>query len=400
MTRKASRLHLDSLVVRDPDKGACPQGDLGPPIHMTSAFRFSNADHGAALFAGQAEGYIYSRIANPTVDLLQDKLAALEGAEAALATASGMAAVAAVAMTLAAQGDNFIACTTLYGGTYALFQKDLSRFGIEVRFFPPTVRAPEKALARLADGRTRMVYLETPANPTLDIIDIARFAAIARSLNVPLVVDNTFATPYLQSPLALGADIVVHSATKYLGGHADVLGGVVAGGASDMARLHQAYCQHFGPALSPFNAWLILRGLKTLALRMQRHCANAGRIAAYLDRHPAVARVHYPGLKTHPGHRIACRQMRGFGGMIAFEVNGGLAAGKTVMDSLTLCTLAVSLGDCQTLIQHPASMTHATYTSAQRAAAGIGDGLIRLSVGIEDPDDIIADLDQALAKLK
>jgi len=400
MTRQAARLHLDSLVVRDSDKGACPQGDLGPPIHMTSAFRFNGTDHGSSLFAGKAEGYIYSRIANPTVDLLQDKVAALEGADAALATASGMAAVAAVAMTLAGQGDNFIACTTLYGGTYALFKDDLERFGIQVRFFPPAVRVPEKVLSRLADGRTRMVYLETPANPTLDIVDIARFAAIARSLDVPLVVDNTFATPYLQSPLALGADIVVHSATKYLGGHADALGGVVAGGASDMARIHKAYCQHFGPALSPFNAWLIVRGIKTLALRMQRHCANAGRIAAYLERHPAVARVYYPGLRTHPGHRIARRQMRGFGGMIAFEVNGGLDAGKTVINSLALCTLAVSLGDCQTLIQHPASMTHSTYTPAQRAVAGISEGLIRLSVGIEDPDDIIADLDRALTKLK
>jgi methionine-gamma-lyase len=397
MTQPPSSLRKDTIMVHGTSEDFCVEGDLGPPVHLTSAYRLKSAEHGAELFAGKAGGYIYTRIANPTVDLFQQKMAAMEKAEAALAAASGLAAIAAVVMTMAGQGDNLLACTTLYGGTYALFSADIQRFGVQTRWFAPRLKSPENTLVKMADSRTRLIYLETPANPTLDILDIGRFAGIAQGLKIPLVVDNTFATPWLQTPLSMGADMVVHSATKYLGGHADILGGVVAGDGALIHRIHKAYMEHFGPALSPFNAWLILRGIKTLGVRMQRHCDSAARIAAWLDRHRQVARVYYPGLKSHPGHRIARRQMSGFGGMIAFEVKGGLLAGKAMMNRMRLCTLAVSLGDCQTLIQHPASMTHATYSPAQRQAAGITEGLIRLSVGIEDVRDIIDDLDQAMA---
>ncbi|MFN2165134.1 MAG: trans-sulfuration enzyme family protein [Anaerolineae bacterium] len=373
-----------------------PTLDLVPPIHMTSTFRFRDVDHGAGLFDGSAEGYIYSRMGNPTVDLLQEKVARLEGAEDAVATASGMAAIAAVVMSLLAPGENLVAAATLYGGSFALFNSRLKRWGVTARFLPAARFEDPAAIAAAIDSQTRLLFIETPANPTLDIVDISLWAGIARRHGIPLIVDNTFASPLLQRPLALGAEAVVHSATKYLGGHGDIIGGVVAGSRTLTARIREDYTHLFGPCLSPFNAWLVLRGIKTLALRMHRHSESALTIARWLAGHPKVARVFYPGLASHPGHTIAKRQMRAFGGMVAFEITGGLAAGKRVMDRLRLCTLAVSLGDCETLIQHPASMTHATYSPAERQAAGISDGLIRLSVGLEAPQDIIADLEQAM----
>lgn len=373
-----------------------PTLDLVPPIHMTSTFRFRDVDHGAGLFDGSAEGYIYSRMGNPTVDLLQEKVARLEGAEDAVATASGMAAIAAVVMSLLAPGENLVAAATLYGGTFALFNSRLKRWGVTARFLPATRFDDPAAIAAAIDSQTRLLFIESPANPTLDIVDISLWAGIARHHGIPLIVDNTFASPLLQRPLALGAEAVVHSATKYLGGHGDIIGGIVAGSRTLTARIREDYTHLFGPCLSPFNAWLVLRGIKTLALRMHRHSESALTIARWLAGHPKVARVFYPGLASHPGHTIAKRQMRAFGGMVAFEITGGLAVGKRVMDRLRLCTLAVSLGDCETLIQHPASMTHATYSPAERQAAGISDGLIRLSVGLEAPQDIIADLDQAM----
>jgi methionine-gamma-lyase len=390
---------LDTLIVHGLPKDLSTAGSLAPPIHMTSAFRFDSTDHGASIFDGSQKGYVYTRISNPTVDLLQEKGATLEGGEAAVATASGMAAVAAVAMSMARPGDNFISCSTVYGGTFAFFDQDLRRFDIEARFIPPTLATKAANITSRIDQRTRFLYVESPANPTLAIVDIALWAKVAHQNGLLLVVDNTFATPYLQKPLELGADLVIHSATKYLGGHADLVGGLIIGDLKSIGKIRDLYLHHFGPILSPFNAWLLLRGIKTLAVRMQRHCANAMQIARYLEAHPKAAQVYYPGLPSHPGHTLARRQMRDFGGMIAFEVAGGLIAGKTVMDQVRLCTLAVSLGDCDSLIQHPASMTHATYSSQQRQAAGISDGLIRLSVGIEDAGDIIADLDQALASI-
>jgi methionine-gamma-lyase len=251
-------------------------------------------------------------------------------------------------------------------------------------------------MAALIDTKTRLLYFETPANPTLDIIDIALWASVAKASGVPLAVDNTFASTYLQKPLALGADIVVHSATKYLGGHGDIIGGVIAASRAITGTIRESYFNHFGPAMSPFNAWLILRGLKTLAVRMERHSSSATTIACWLESHPAVEKVYYPGLPSHHNHKLAAAQMKAFSGIIAFELKKGLEAGKALINSVKLCTLAVSLGDCETLIQHPASMTHSTYSSEELSKAGIADGLVRLSVGLEHPDDIIADLDQAM----
>jgi methionine-gamma-lyase len=387
----------ETEAVHGSDTPPLPTLDLVPPIHMTSTFRFRDVDHGAGLFDGSREGYVYSRMANPTVDLLQEKLARLEGAEDAVATASGMAAIAAVVMSLLAPGENLVAAATLYGGTFALFNSRLKRWGITARFLPVARFEDPAAIAAAIDSQTRLLFIESPANPTLDIVDISLWAGIARRHGIPLIVDNTFASPLLQRPLALGAEAVVHSATKYLGGHGDIIGGIVAGSRTLSARIREDYTHLFGPCLSPFNAWLVLRGIKTLALRMQRHSESALTISRWLASHPKVARIFYPGLASHPGHAIAQRQMRAFGGMVAFEIKGGLDAGKRMMNRLRLCTLAVSLGDCETLIQHPASMTHATYSPSERQAAGISDGLIRLSVGLEAPQDIIADLEQAMS---
>lgn len=373
--------------------------DLVPPIHMTSTFKFKDADHGADLFSGRGTGFIYTRIGNPTLDLLEKKIALLEGGESAVATASGMAAVAGAALALTAPGDNFIACSTLYGGTFALFNNDLARLHIHARFISLRMSGAREEIAGKIDNSTRFLYIETPANPTLDIIDISLWADIARRHGLPLIVDNTFASPYLQRPLAMGADLVVHSATKYLGGHGDLIGGLIIGTSRMIEHIRESHMKHFGPVMSPFNAWLILRGMKTLALRMDRHSDTAFQIAERLSSHPRVSAVFYPGLASHPGHSFARKQMKKFGGMIAFEVHGGVAAGKAVMNGVRLCTLAVSLGDCETLIQHPASMTHAVYSPSERQLAGISDGLIRLSVGLEHVDDIMGDLTQALDRI-
>ena len=388
---------IETLIVH----GFTPKDpiDLSPPIHLSSTFRFQSAQAAAKIFDGSEKGYVYSRIANPTVDLLEEKLALLEDAEAAVAVGSGMAAVSATTLTLAKPGDNFIACTTIYGGTFAFFNDHMPEFGITARFVAPRPDLTASELIDRMDNNTRFLFMETPANPTLSILDIKVWADAAKALGIPLIVDNTFATPYLQRPISHGAHLVIHSATKYLGGHADVIGGAVAGNAALVGRIRTGHVHHFGPVLGPMSAWLILRGMKTLAIRMDRHCQNAQKVARYLSAHPKVTMVHYPGLPDHPGHGVAKRQMSGFGGMISFEVAGGVPSGQCLMNAVKLCTLAVSLGDCDTLIQHPASMTHSTYSPEDRKQAGIPDGLIRLSVGIEHVDDIIADLDQALTKV-
>ena len=374
--------------------------DLVAPIHMTSAFQVKNADHGAGLFAGKDEGYIYTRISNPTLSLLQEKMAVLEGGEDAIATSSGMSAIASAALSLAKPGNNFISCTTIYGGTFALFTQRFKDLKIEARLIPPSSYCTPKEIEKLLDKKTKFLYIETPANPTLDIIDIEMWAGVAQKHNIPLIVDNTFATPYLQNPLYLGADIIVHSASKYISGHADIIGGILVGTKKMMDQIKEKYVHYFGPTMSPFNAWLFLRGIKTLAVRMERHSINALKIAQWLQAHPKVVKVYYPGLATHAGHDIAKKQMQYFGGMIAFEVTGGIKAGRAVMDNVQICTLAVSLGDCDTLIQHPASMTHSTYNKKDRENAGITDGLIRLSVGLESADDIIADLENTFSLIR
>ena len=400
MKKKKRVLSEESQIVHGTTKSFITSGDLVPPIHMTSTFKFKDMAHGAGIFDGSMEGYVYSRIANPGTDLLEEKTALLEGGEAAAAVSSGMSAMAAVCLSLCRPGDNLVACNAIYGGTFALLNTHLRALDMECRFVSPGGALIRETVEKLIDGKTRLLFIETPANPTLDIVDIALWAEIAKKAGIPLVVDNTFATPYLQKPLALGADIVIHSMTKYLNGHGDIIGGIVVGTEAMIHRIREKYIHHFGPAMSPFNAWLIMRGMKTLAIRMDKHCENAMAVATWLAAHPKITFVYYPGLDTHPGHAIAKRQMKKFGGMIAFRVKGGIAAGKRIMNSVELCTLAVSLGDCETLIQHPASMTHSTYTREEREAAGITDGLIRISVGLESKEDIIADLEAALSLVR
>ncbi len=370
-------------------------GALSTPIYQTSAFVFRDADHGAALFSGEEEGFIYTRLGNPTQQVLERKLALLEGGEAALATASGMAATLTTILALTGKGESIVSSDTLYGGTWALFHRILPKMGIEV--IDVDAADPENTRRAVRDS-TRAIFIETPANPTMKVIDIRATAEIAKKAGISLIVDNTFPTPYLQSPLEMGSDIVVHSATKYISGHGDTIGGLIVGSGEFVARARDILVDT-GPCISPFNAWLLIRGLKTLALRMERHSKNATEIAGFLESHPKIARVMYPGLARHPQHEIAEKQMRDFGGMIAFELNGGKEAGKQLMNSVKVCVLTISLGDIATLIEHPASMTHSTYSEDELEKVGITPGLVRVSVGLEDVEDLIRDLDQALAKV-
>lgn len=371
------------------------EGALTPPLHLTSTFAFDSAEAGGEMFAGERPGHIYSRISNPTLDLLERRIAVLEGAEAGLALASGMGAITAALWTLLAPGDEIIVDKTLYGCTFAFMRHGLAKFGITVTHVDLTV--PENLTAAMSN-RTKVVYFETPANPNMRLVDIAEVSKIAHQGGAKVVVDNTYATPYLTRPVELGADIVVHSATKYLGGHGDVVAGLLVGTAEQVSEIRLVGMKDMtGAVMAPFNAMLILRGLKTLALRMDRHCSNARVVAEMLESSQGVSKVHYPGLKSFEQHQLAKRQMPGFGGMIAFELEGGIEAGRQLMNRLKMIGRAVSLGDAESLIQHPASMTHSTYTAEERAEYGISDGLIRLSVGLEDIDDILEDLHKALA---
>lgn len=372
-------------------------GALTPPLHLTSTFAFESAEAGGEMFAGTREGHFYSRISNPTTDLLERRLASLEGAEAAVATASGMGAITATLWSFLRAGDEVITDQTLYGCTFAFLRDGLTRFGVTVKQVDMT--RPEALAAAISD-QTRIVYFETPANPNMRLVDIAAITRIAHGAGAKVVVDNTYATPCLTRPLALGADIVVHSATKYLGGHGDLVGGIAAGGVEDMARVRLCGVKDMtGAVMSPFTAFLVLRGLKTLSLRMSRHSQSAQTVARWLQDHPAVEQVFYPGLQSFPQRDLAARQMASGGGMMAFELKGGHASGVAMMNRLTLIRRAVSLGDAETLIQHPASMTHSPYTPEERAAAGIGEGMVRLSVGLEDVADILTDLEAALLPL-
>lgn len=374
-------------------------GALTTPIYQTSTFVFDSCEQGGRRFAGEEGGYIYTRLGNPTVSVLEAKIAALECGEACVATASGMGAISSALWTIAGAGKHIIADGTLYGCTFALLNHGLTRYGVEVDFIDTS--DPEAVKAHLKEN-TAAVYLETPANPNLKITDVAAVAEIAHAYNpeIKVVCDNTFASPALQNPLTLGADVVVHSATKYLNGHGDVIAGFVVGSAEFCAQVRMFGLKDMtGAVMDPFAAFLILRGLKTLELRMARHCENGKKIAAFLDAHPAVEKVYYPGLENHVGHDMAAKQMKDFGGMVSFEVKGGRSAGVKLVNALHMVTVAVSLGDAETLIEHPASMTHSTYSEEELAASGIAAGLIRLSVGLENADDIIADLKQALDQL-
>ena len=374
-------------------------GALTTPIFQTSTFVFDSCEQGGRRFAGEEGGYIYTRLGNPTTSVLEAKIAALENGEACVAAASGMGAISSALWTVAAAGKHIIADGTLYGCTFALLNHGMTRYGVEVSFVDTSdLDEVRKALK----PNTCAVYLETPANPNLKITDINAVAEIAHAYNkdIKVVCDNTFASPALQNPLKLGADVVVHSATKYLNGHGDVIAGFVVGKKDFISEVRMFGLKDMtGAVIDPFCSFLILRGLKTLEIRMQKHCANAKAVAEFLDAHPAVEKVYYPGLKNHERYEVATRQMKDFGGMISFEVKGGRAAGVKLVNSLHLVTVAVSLGDAETLIEHPASMTHSTYTEEELAASGIPAGLIRLSVGLENVEDIIADLKQALEQL-
>lgn len=374
-------------------------GSLCAPIYQTATFSFDSVEQGGARFAGEEEGYIYTRLSNPSLTAVEMKLASLENGEAALATASGMGAISAALWSSVTAGDEILADETLYGCTYSLLSHGLSKFGVKTVF--TDLSKPENLKKHLS-AKTKVVYFETPCNPTLKILDIRAIAAAAHTYcaDIRVIVDNTFCSPYLQRPLELGADAVVHSATKYINGHGDVIAGFIVGKSDFIGQ-----CRSFGlkdmtgAVMSPFNAFLIARGLKTLDIRMERHCSNARTVAKFLNEHPAVAKVYYPGLEDFPGHDIAAEQMKDFGGMISMELKADRAAVAAALDKLQLCTIAVSLGDAETLVEHAASMTHSTYTSEELEAAGISEGLVRVSVGLEDPADIVADLKQALDTL-
>lgn len=375
----------------DPHKN---EGALTPPLYLTSTYTFESAEIGGEMFAGEREGHVYSRVSNPTTALLESRIATLEGGEAGLALASGMSAITSTMWTLLAPGDEIITDKTLYGCTFSFMQHGLAKFGVTVTHVD--LAAPE-ALSKVISDKTRVVYFETPANPNMRLVDIKAVSDVAHQAGATVVVDNTYASPYLTRPIELGADLVVHSATKYLGGHGDVVAGLVVGTLEQITEIRVFGMKDMtGGVMAPFNAMLVLRGLKTLALRMERHCENAMAVAQVLEASDAVATVAYPGLASFPQHELAARQMDGFGGMIAFELTGGYEAGCKMMNRLKLISRAVSLGDAETLIQHPASMTHSTYTPEERAEHGISEGLVRISVGLEDIDDILDDIRQAL----
>lgn len=370
------------------------QQSLATPIYQAATFAFDDIDDFAAVAQSKISGgYLYSRWANPTVDALARAVASLEGAEAATALASGMAAIHGAVSALARKGDHIVASKHLYGGTYGLLSHMPARAGIDVTFVEP---ADHDEVQAAFTSRTKILYFETIANPTMSVADIDALTAIARSGKAKTVVDATFTSPYLLQALDHGADLVVHSATKYLGGHSDVTAGVVAGSSKLIAAVRNDGME-YGATLAPMEAWLTLRGIQTLALRMERICSNAMALAHFLASRNGVKAVHYPGLPSHPQHALAKQLMpRGFGGMIAFEVAGGRKAGRAFLERVRVAAAAASLGGTKTLVVHPASVTHTQLSATQRRAAGITDGLIRVSVGIEDPEDLIADFDRAL----
>ena len=374
-------------------------GALSTPIYQTSTFAFDTVEQGGARFAGQESGYIYTRLANPSLLQVEEKLAALEGGEAALATASGMGAVSATLWSLVEAGDEIVADETLYGCTFTLLTHGLTKFGVKVTLVDMSdAENVNKALT----PKTKVVYFETPCNPTLKLVDIQAVAEAAHTYNpaIQVVTDNTFCSPYLQRPLELGADIVVHSATKYINGHSDVIAGFIVGTREFIETCRSTGLKDMtGAVMSPFDAFLIARGLKTLDIRMDRHCANARKVAEFFRSHPAVDKVYYPGFEDFPGHNIAKKQMKDFGGMVSIELKADRAATAAALNKLELCTIAVSLGDAETLVEHPASMTHSTYTPEELKTAGISEGLVRISVGLEDPEDIIADFKSVLDTL-
>ena len=370
-------------------------GAVSVPIYQTSTFVFESAEQGAARFAGKEKGYIYTRLGNPTVKALEKSLAGLEEGEDARACSSGMAAINTAVLSVVRKGDHVVSTENLYGGTAKLFSDILPKFGIEFTLVDTShIENVELAIRK----NTKILYIETPSNPTLKLTNIREVAKIAKEHDAVSIVDNTFMSPYFQRPLILGADVVVHSLTKYLSGHSDVVGGIVISYQNFIDKMDPVL-KNTGGTLGPFEAWLTLRGIKTLHIRMERHNENAMKVAEFLEAHEKIEKVYYPGLKSSDQYDLAKQQMSGFGGIVSFEVKGGLETGRKLMNSVRLCTLAVSLGAVETLIEHPASMTHAVVPREERLRTGLTDSLVRLSVGIEDVEDIIEDLQSALENI-
>ena len=375
------------------------QDELGSaitPIYQTSTFKFRDADHGARCFSGEEKGYIYTRLGNPNIEELEDAVADLENGVGGIACSSGMAAVNTVYLTVLAQGDHMIGHNAVYGPSRGIMEKLYPKYGVEADFVDCTNIDNIKAAIK---PNTKLLYLETPANPTIGITDLKAAIALAEEHKLIVCVDNTFCSPYLQRPLDLGADIVLHSMTKFINGHADIVGGIIVAKDEALYAEMKYVMINMGFNMDPHQAWLARRGLKTLSIRIDRAQQNSIEVAEFLENHPKVDWVLYPGLKSHPQYELALEQMDGPGAMISFGLKGGLEAGKVMMNNVNLALLAVSLGGIETLIQHPASMTHSKLTKEARETAGISDGLVRLSVGIENVNDIIADLDNALSKV-
>jgi methionine-gamma-lyase len=391
------KYHFDTNAIHAGNDGENPSYALNPPIFQTSTFVFEDLNHVERVMSFESDDYVYTRGNNPTLRLFENKMTALEEGNGAVAFASGMAAISSVLFSLLRAGDNVIVNRTVYGSTFNVLKKVLPKYSISHKV---TDLSKLENLEALIDEKTKVIYFETPCNPNLTIVDIKRVVGIAKKHGVKVVVDNTFASPYFQRPLTFGVDVVIHSATKYICGHGDVIGGVVVSNDMDyIVSLKFEYMCEFGGVMSPFNAWLLLRGLKTLGLRMRQHEANAMEIAKFLEEHPKVTRVMYPGLESFLGYQVAKEQMDGFGGMIIFEVIGGIEEAKKVLNGVKLLQIAVSLGDCESLIEHPASMTHRGYPQEKLEEFGLTENMIRISVGLECVRDIIADLENALALL-
>jgi len=371
-------------------------GSVTVPIYQTSTFAFRDAKHGAALFAGEEDGFIYTRLGNPTIRALEESVAELENGSTGIATSSGMGAVSTLYFALLEAGAHMVSTASVYGPSRGLVKNHLSRFGVEATYLDTSDLA---VVQRAFRPNTKLLYVETPANPTMQLTDIAAVAAIAHQHGCLVAVDNTFASPYLQKPLDLGADVSLHSVTKFINGHADVVGGVLVAKDPAIGKLLRGVMINLGCNMDPHQAFLVHRGLKTLGIRMERAQQNALEIAHWLEKQPEIERARYIGLPSHPQHELAKRQMKGFGSMISFELKGGMEAGRRLMNAVKVATLAVSLGGVETLVEHPASMTRAGMSPSERRDAGFSDGLVRYSVGIEDVDDLIADLRSGLDSL-
>jgi methionine-gamma-lyase len=371
-------------------------GEVNVPIYQSSTFEFESAEEGARCFNGESNGYIYTRLGNPTINVLERTVADLEKGFGGIATSSGMGAVSTIYMALLNKGDHIVSSDAVYGPSRGLMEDHFSRFGVESTYVDTSnLEEIKKAIK----PNTKVLYIETPANPTISITDLKAAGEIAKKHNLLFVVDNTFSSPYLQRPIEFGADVVFHSITKFINGHADVVGGIIVAKDEALYKKIRSMMISMGCNMDPHQAYLVIRGLKTLSIRVERAQENAMKIAPWLEKHPKVEWIKYPGLKSHPQHEIAKKQMDGFGSMISFGLKGGLEAGRVMMNNVQLAILAVSLGGVETLIEHPASMTHSKISAEDKKKAGISDGLVRLAVGIEDVEDIIADLEQALSKV-